>query len=407
MEALSQGFLEGSGRGNMEAGRPRLVSLLPEVVWFLLVVSLRGIAQNSSIKQEEISMANEMMNFDEAKVYTGVPVPQQNGMLQQVQTPSALTSVDQARAVAEVQAAMVVARMNPRDEMRAYQRIVMACKRKSLAEQASYAYPRGGKMVTGPSIRLAEVIAGYWGNITYGLRELNRGKGISEVEAFAWDLETNTRVTRQFQVKHIRDKSDGGKQLTGERDIYELVASMGQRRVRACILEVVPGDIVEGAEEECKKTLQGGNGEPMEDRIRKMVLAFSEFGISKDMIEARLRHKIEATLPAELVTLQQIYRSLKDGMAKREEFFDMSTGSRSGSAPEEKQEEKKQSRGKKSDPAPQSFDDLCSKKGMSDIDKETFLAFCLTGKDRSDQTVAEAAANFDALYADYQSAGKE
>lgn len=352
-------------------------------------------------------MANEMMNFDDAKVYTGVPVPQQNGMLQQVQTPSALTSVDQARAIAEVRAAMVVARMNPRDEMRAYQRIVMACKRKSLAEQASYAYPRGGKMVTGPSIRLAEVIAGYWGNITYGLRELNRGKGISEVEAFAWDLETNTRVTRQFQVKHIRDKSEGGKELTGERDIYELVASMGQRRVRACILEVVPGDIVEGAEEECKKTLQGGNGEPIEDRIRKMVLAFSEFGISKDMIETRLRHKIEATLPAELVTLQQIYRSLKDGMAKREEFFDMSTGSRSGSAPEEKQEEKKQSKGKKSDPAPQSFDDLCSKKGMSDIDKETFLAFCLTGKDRSDQTVAEAAANFDALYADYQSAGKE
>ena len=349
-------------------------------------------------------MANEMMNFDEAKVYTGVPVPQQNGMLQQVQTPSALTSVDQARAIAEVQAAMVVARMNPRDEMRAYQRIVMACKRKSLAEQASYAYPRGGKMVTGPSIRLAEVIAGYWGNITYGLRELNRGKGISEVEAFAWDLETNTRVTRQFQVKHIRDKSDGGKELTGERDIYELVASMGQRRVRACILEVVPGDIVEGAEEECKKTLQGGNGEPMEDRIRKMVLAFSEFGISKDMIEARLRHKIEATLPAELVTLQQIYRSLKDGMAKREEFFDMTNSRAAGQS--EKKDEKKQGKGKKPD-QPTTFDDLCSKKGMSDIDKETFLAFCLTGKDRSDQTVAEAAANFDALYADYQSAGKE
>lgn len=349
-------------------------------------------------------MANEMMNFDEAKVYTGVPVPQQNRMLQQVQTPSALTSVDQARAIAEVQAAMVVARMNPRDEMRAYQRIVMACKRKSLAEQAFYAYPRGGKMVTGPSIRLAEVIAGYWGNITYGLRELNRGKGISEVEAFAWDLETNTRVTRQFQVKHIRDKSEGGKELTGERDIYELVASMGQRRVRACILEVIPGDIVEGAEEECKKTLQGGNGEPIEDRIRKMVLAFSEFGISKDMIETRLRHKIEATIPAELVTLQQIYRSLKDGMAKREEFFDMTNSRAAGQS--EKKDEKKQGKGKKPD-QPTTFDDLCTAKGMNDIEKEAFLSFCLSGQDRTDQTIAEAVANFDALYEDYRAAGKE
>lgn len=265
-----------------------------------------------------------MEDFTAVKVFSGLPsTVDQDALMTQAQAPSALVTVDQQRAIAEVQAAMVVARMNPRDEMRAYQRIVMACKRKSLAEQASYAYPRGGKMVTGPSIRLAEVIAGYWGNITYGLRELNRRAGISEVEAFAWDLETNTRVTRQFQVKHIRDKSEGGKELTGERDIYELVASMGQRRVRACILEVVPGDIVEGAEEECKNTLQGGGGELIEDRIRKAVLAFGEFGVTKAMIETRLRHKIEATLPAELVQLQQIYRSLKDGMAKREEFFSL------------------------------------------------------------------------------------
>lgn len=284
-----------------------------------------------------------MEDFTDAKVFTGVPATVgENALMPHVQAPSALATVDQQRAIAEVQAAMVIARANPRDEMRAYQRIVMACKRKSLAEQASYAYPRGGKMVTGPSIRLAEVIAGYWGNITYGLRELNRRAGISEVEAFAWDLETNTRVTRQFQVKHIRDKSEGGKELTGERDIYELVASMGQRRVRACILEVVPGDIVEGAEEECKNTLQGGGGELIEDRIRKAVLAFGEFGVTKAMIETRLRHKIEATLPAELVQLQQIYRSLKDGMAKREEFFSLDIPTADG--PHEPEDSRKQKR---------------------------------------------------------------
>lgn len=286
-----------------------------------------------------------MEDFTAVKVFSGLPsTVDQGALMTQVQAPSALVTVDQQRAIAEVQAAMVVARMNPRDEMRAYQRIVMACKRKSLAEQASYAYPRGGKMVTGPSIRLAEVIAGYWGNITYGLRELNRRAGISEVEAFAWDLETNTRVTRQFQVKHIRDKSEGGKELTGERDIYELVASMGQRRVRACILEVVPGDIVEGAEEECKNTLQGGGGELIEDRIRKAVLAFGEFGVTKAMIETRLRHKIEATLPAELVQLQQIYRSLKDGMAKREEFFNLDIPATDGVHESEDSRKQKRSR---------------------------------------------------------------
>ncbi len=331
----------------------------------------------------------EMVNFDDAKIFSGSQVNQVS-LTQQTQASSALATVDQARAIAEVQAAMVVARMNPRDEMRAYQKIIIACRRKSLAEQASYAYPRGGKMVTGPSIRLAEVIAGYWGNITYGLRELSRKAGISEVEAFAWDLETNTRVTRQFQVKHIRDKSDnkgGNQELTGERDIYELVASMGQRRVRACILEVIPGDIVEGAEEECKKTLQGGNGEPLEDRIRKMLVAFGEFGITKDMIEKRLHHKIEATLPAELVQLQQIYRSIKDGMAKREEFFDLTANV--------EQKEEKKAKGKKETDYEKEFATLCQKEELNDLEVADFMAF------NHDKTLKDIVENFNAIYEDY------
>lgn len=235
-----------------------------------------------------------------------------------------LITIDQQRAIAEVQAAMVVARMNPRNEYDAFVRIEEACKRKSLAEQALYAYPRGGTMVTGPSIRLAEVLARYWKNITYGLREMSRGDGSSEIEAFAWDLETNTRVTRQFQVRHVRETKQGSKALTGERDVYELVANMGQRRVRACILEIIPGDIVEAAVTACSETLKAGDGEPLEDRLRKVLLAFKNLGVTQEMLEAKLGHPLQATVPQEIVTLQKIYRSLNDGMATREELFNIS-----------------------------------------------------------------------------------
>jgi hypothetical protein len=263
-----------------------------------------------------------MNDFSDVQVFTGRELMSspQSGQV------TAAASIEQSRAVAEVQAAMLVARMNPRDETMAYQRIMQACKRKSFADQAMYAYPRGGKVVTGPSIRMAEVCARAWGNMTYGLREISRTQGESEIEAFAWDLESNTRVTRGFKVRHIRDRSDskgGNAQLTGERDIYELVANMGQRRVRACILEIIPGDIVEAAEDQCKKTIEKGE-KPIEDRIRDMVVAFTEFGVSKDMIEAFLGHKLEATIGPELVRLTQVYRSLKDGMAKREDFFSIS-----------------------------------------------------------------------------------
>jgi hypothetical protein len=51
-------------------------------------------------------------------------------------------------------------------------------------------------------------------------------------------LETGYYDERQFQVRHWRDrKQGGGYQLTDERDIYELIANFGQRRKRAVLLD--------------------------------------------------------------------------------------------------------------------------------------------------------------------------
>ncbi len=70
----------------------------------------------------------------------------------------------------------------------------------------------------------------------------------STVEAFAWDVEeANTRQTKVFQVRHWRHTKQGGYKLTDPRDIYELVANNGARRLRACILGVIPGDVIDAA----------------------------------------------------------------------------------------------------------------------------------------------------------------
>lgn len=236
-------------------------------------------------------------------------------------------AVEQSRAIAEIQASMVVAQGRPRDEMKCYQKVMKACERLSLASTAMYAYKRGGAMVEGPSIRLAEVLARAWGNITYGMREVSRTDGESEVEAFAWDLESNVKVSRHFVVRHVRDKKGGATKLTEERDVYEMMANMGQRRVRACLLELIPGDVVEEAVMKCKSTLAKGDGKPIEDRIRAMLVAFDGVGVKQDMIEKYLQHKVSAIVPAQLVKLQQIYQSINTGIAEREEFFDVSAKS--------------------------------------------------------------------------------
>ena len=238
-----------------------------------------------------------------------------------VPTDSATASTDAARAIAEVQAALVVARMNPRDPVKAMDRILNACTRPSLAESAIYDYPRGGVQVTGPSIRLAEALAQGWGNIQYGIRELSQSHGVSTVQAFAWDVETNTRREMVFQVAHKRDTKRGSYKVTEGRDIYELVANQGARRLRACILSVIPGDVVDAAVAQCTVT-QKVTIDVTPEGVQKLVESFAALGVTKVQIEKRIQRRIEAIQPAQVLQLRRIYKSIADGMSSPQDWFE-------------------------------------------------------------------------------------
>ena len=239
--------------------------------------------------------------------------------------PAMTTTVTQAtesnRAVAEVQAALFIARTNPRDQKRAMDRILNACCRPSLAESAIYAYARGGSSITGPSIRLAEAVAQQWGNMQFGIRELSNQGGKSEVQAFAWDVETNTRREITFTVPHIRHTKKGSYKLEDPRDIYELVANQGTRRLRACILAVVPGDVVEAAVNQCQITLQSHTDVTAEG-IKKLIEAFEPLNVTKAQIEKFCQCRAEAIKPAQIVRLRSIYTSLRDGMSSPSDWFE-------------------------------------------------------------------------------------
>lgn len=233
----------------------------------------------------------------------------------------ALQTSDAARSVAEVQAALMIARMNPRDQRVSMDRIINACTRPSLAESAIYSYPRGGQTVTGPSIRLAEAIAQQWGNMQFGIRELSSNSKQSEVQAFAWDVETNVRREVTFTVPHIRYTRRGGQKLEDPRDVYEMVANQGARRLRACILAVIPGDVVEAAVMQCSKTL-ATTVDVSKEGIKKMVDTFKDkFGVTQEQIEEFFGCRAEAINGPQIVRLRGIYSSLKDGMSVPEDWF--------------------------------------------------------------------------------------
>lgn len=234
---------------------------------------------------------------------------------------AALAETDQQRAIAETQAAMVIAKRFPRDQIAAMDRILQAFTRPSLADQALYSYARGGNDITGPSIRTAEAIAQSWGNIQYGIREVEQRNGESTVEAYAWDIESNTRRVMQFQVRHERHTRKGNYKLEDPRDVYELVANQGARRLRACILGVVPGDVVEAAVKQAETTLHT-KAEITPERLASLVEKFAEHKVSREQIEKRIQRRLDAITPALLVQLGKIYNSLRDGMSAPADWFE-------------------------------------------------------------------------------------
>lgn len=229
-----------------------------------------------------------------------------------------------SRQTQEVQGQIIMAKKFPRDEIAARNRILTACQRKKLAEQAEYEYKRGTSKVTGTSIRLAEAMAQNWGNIDFGFVELEQRNGESQVMAYAWDLETNTRQTKVFTVPHIRETKTGNYPLTSSRDIYEMVANQAARRVRACILGIIPGDIQEEAVEQCRKTLMNGEEKPLKDLIQGVVrTAEKDYQVPQESLEKYIGCKAEAFSMNDLIRLKREFNSIKDGMAKREEVFEL------------------------------------------------------------------------------------
>ncbi len=231
------------------------------------------------------------------------------------------TQVEVGRAAQEVMAAITSAKKFPRDEQAARQKILTACKRVALAEVAMYSYPRGGTQVTGPSIRLAEVLAQNWGNLHHGIMELEKNADQTVSLAFCKDLETNNYHTVQFIIEHTRKVGKEYKKLVDPRDIYEHSANLSARRLRNCILKVIPPDVLNDAVAQCDKTLAGDQSVPIQDRIRDMLTGFDSYSVTQAMIEERIGHKIDATNEHEIIALKKVFISIKDGMAKREDYF--------------------------------------------------------------------------------------
>lgn len=237
-----------------------------------------------------------------------------------------------ARELAEMQAQVVLAQRNPRVVARCINDILEECKRYSFAETALFKYERGGSKISDGSIHLALAIATNWGNMDITVREVERRDGESVLQARAWDLQKNVKRHIEQIVPHKMKANKTIKVLTDPRDIYEHVFNQGARRLRKCIFDIVPPDVKRLAVQQVKRTLEIGpvdaDGKPLQtvqQRVTTMVGVFRGVAVSVEMLEKRLGHAIDLTTASELVELQAVYNSIRDG-APRSEFFEPEGG---------------------------------------------------------------------------------
>lgn len=231
-----------------------------------------------------------------------------------------------AEAANRIQSAYLMAKRFPRNEEAAIARIHRECQRFELAEESLWSFPRAGQKLEGPTVRLMEVIAQAWGNLNFGVQELENvegADGYSIIEGYCTDLETNNHTSKTFKVYHkLRLKNGGMKFLEDPRDVYEHVANMGARRMRSAIQAVIPRYVVDGAVDIVRKTIKlGPDGKSLKERIDLMVLKFSEVGVTVEMLERKLGHPVKETVADELVDLTAIYNTVKKEHGRRADIF--------------------------------------------------------------------------------------
>lgn len=234
------------------------------------------------------------------------------------------------REQTEMQSAIVAAKRFPRNEQQAFVKAINSFTRASMAEAAMYNFPRGGKTVEGPSVDCARELARVWGNIRYGLRVVTQDSERLHIKAYALDLETNTYVEAEDEFSKLIQRKD---KYTGEtrwiqpdeRDLRELMNRRGAIAIRNCILQILPSDLVDDVLKTAKGTLQKDAGNALEksreDVVKALVVAFDRIGVSVGMLETYLNHKLDVITAAEVADLRAIHQSIKEGVAKREEYF--------------------------------------------------------------------------------------
>lgn len=150
-------------------------------------------------------------------------------------------SVMEAQVRAEIDTQIATAKRYPRNLQKVHANaLAMVESSKEIAMGCMYSVPKAGQRITGPSVRLAEIMASTWGNLRIKVDFLEEAHDYVLVQAVAIDLESNVAFSRPVR-RRILDK-DGKRYKT---DVIETTVAAAQGIAkRNVIFDVIPAAFI-------------------------------------------------------------------------------------------------------------------------------------------------------------------
>lgn len=220
--------------------------------------------------------------------------------------------MEQAKAQLDVQ--VNTAKAYPRNLQQVINNIVtIACKDPETAESCFYVLRRQGaygeQAIEGLSVRMAEIIACCWGNVSVeGYIVANDGKKVV-AEGCCWDLETNVRTKAHCQ-RRITDKH--GRTYSEDMQIVTSNAAIAIAK-RNAVLSSIPRALFKAAIEQVKK-VSLGQAMDIETSRTNCLASFQKLGATPEMICWYLGVENISQIGAEqIMTLRGTFTAIKEG----------------------------------------------------------------------------------------------
>jgi hypothetical protein len=235
----------------------------------------------------------------------------ENGQIIQVQQADMLSALNRS----EIDQQVATAKQYPRHLPTVLNQIqTYATMDTDTASECFYVLHRNGaggttQTIEGLSVRMAEIIAGAWGNLRVATRIIgNDGKTIT-AQAVCHDLETNVAICTEVKRSILTSKG-----YTYSQDMQVVTGNAAAAiAFRNAVLKVIPKAVTKRVIEEVRKVAMG-QALDLETQRQTLIQYFAKLSVTEQMIFDLLQITKREELDKERVfLLKGIYNAIKEG----------------------------------------------------------------------------------------------